>query len=94
MSTETPKLEVQPVTDAELQETLTIPATFSNKFYVSSSAAGVRLTFSEWRGVGDIPRPRCAVFLSPLDTLALRDVLSHQLKNFSFQEVKPENNDG
>lgn len=66
-------------------------AVFSNKMFATNTASGVRIAFCE-NQLPEVATPvfRTAVLLSYPDAIALRDLISHQLKGLSFVELKPE----
>lgn len=76
------------VTDAEMDQTMLVPSYYVNKIYVQTSPVGVRITYAENRGLEFPSIVRTSVFLSPADALALRDLLTDQLKNYVFTDLK------
>jgi hypothetical protein len=78
--------EVTSVTDQEYAMAFSGPAIFSNKIIAFLHGGGVRVTFGEMTRDGS--EFRAAVSLSVLDAIALRDVLSHVLKNVETTMAK------
>lgn len=74
------KSEIEQVSRAEMEALSDVPSIFSNKFYITVSAGGVRLTFAEVHVPDMSPRMRVSVTLPHLDAVALRDVLSRMLE--------------
>ena len=66
------------ISDKELESTYSGPALLANKFYMTTLPFGIRLTFAEGHTKVD-PVFRSAVFLSPADCRALRDLLSDNI---------------
>ena len=66
------------ISDKELESTYSGPALLANKFYMTTLPFGFRLTFAEEHAKVD-PVFRSAVFLSPTDCRALRDLLSDNI---------------
>ena len=66
------------ISDKELASTYSGPAMLANKFYMTTMPFGFRLTFAEGHTKVD-PVFRSAVFLSPTDCRALRDLLSDNI---------------
>lgn len=67
------------VSDEELRSAFSGPAIFSNKFYATTGASGIRIAFME--ALGDLVPPvfRTAIVLPYQDAFALRDMLAAQL---------------
>jgi len=93
MATEEPiKFDPTIVTDDELRESYSGPASLSNRMLITKTPAGVRLTFMEIQA-GKVPSVfRTAVLLSYQDAIALRDLITDQLKEIEAQlkDVVPE----
>jgi hypothetical protein len=72
------------VSEGELRVAFTGPAIFSNKFYATNGPSGIRIAFME--SLFPIVHPifRAAVLLPYQDAIALRDLLTKQLK-----EIEP-----
>jgi hypothetical protein len=65
------------------------PAVYSNRMYVTNLPLGIRLTFAE--GAGDLPDQfRAAVYLTLMDALSLRDLLTRQLTLIGLGEIASE----
>lgn len=85
MAEERPKDETLKVSDSEVAETLSGPAFHSNRLFCSTVAAGLRITFAEQLGERTAPAFRAAIIIAFPDAIALRDLLTHQLK-----EIEPQ----
>lgn len=83
---ETPEVEKpKSITDEELRAAFAGPAFHSNKMYVSNLATGTRIAFMEQHGKKVSPQFRTAIILAYPDAIALRDLLTRQLK-----DIEPE----
>ncbi len=77
------------VSDQELAAALEVPATLSNKTYVTMTPFGVRITFAEAHENVKDPKCHTAVFMNPLDCIQLRDLLSSAVERFNITHDKP-----
>lgn len=69
----------QPVTETETDIAFSGPAVFSNRFYISVSAVGARITFAE-EAEGRPASFRTAVYLGLADATSLSKVLKALIK--------------
>jgi hypothetical protein len=76
---------ISPIPEAELREIFSGPALHTNKFYATNLAAGLRIAFMEAMLEPVQPQFRTAVILAYQDAIALRDLLTHQLR-----EIEPQ----
>lgn len=72
----------RPLKENEVELSNTIPAVFSNRFYIAMGAGGVRITFAEQQSENSIPMPRNAVIMHPEDGIALYKSLQGLLVDF------------
>jgi hypothetical protein len=82
MADEQPKATGVEVSDEELRESFTLPAINSNRMLATNLPSGLRVAFMEQYGAQVPARLRAAVILSYPDAVALRNLLSRQLKDF------------
>jgi hypothetical protein len=86
MSKEQPEPDkVVTVSDDELRASFNGPAVHSNKMFMTMTSSGARIAFMEALGDKVFPTFRAAVLLSFGDALALRDLLTRQLKDIEPQ---------
>jgi hypothetical protein len=69
------------IAKAEFKEAHSGPAVYSNRFYVTMTAHGVRIGFMEQSEPGAVPVFRNAVILSLEDGIALYKLLQGTLKD-------------
>lgn len=70
----------RPLTENEVQISNSVPAIFTNRFFISMSPGGVRITFTEQQSeIGD-PAVRSAVIMHIEDGIALYKTLENLLK--------------
>jgi hypothetical protein len=72
------------VSQAELASSFEGPALHSNRFFASNVAAGIRIAFSE-QHPAVTPQFRTAVLVAYHDAIALRDLLTKQLRDIEPQ---------
>ncbi len=86
----TPDSERAALTDERFRAAMDGPAIYSNRMILSLMDGGVRIAFMEQLGVVIPARFQTCVYLSALDALALRDLISRNLKEFEevFNKVK------
>lgn len=73
------------ISDEEIRESFSGPAFLSNRILLTRTAAGARLAFMERRSNNTPSTLRAAVIIPYQDALALRDLLSIQLKEIEEQ---------
>ncbi len=80
------------VSDEDVRASFAGPAFHSNKVYLSMTAAGARIAFMEQLGDKVAPVYRTAVILSYADALALRDLITRQLRQIevAIKSAEPE----
>ena len=74
-----------PVSDEDVRASFAGPAFHTNKMFLTIVQAGVRLAFMEALGDKVPPSFRTAIVLSFPDAIALRDLLTRQLKDIEAQ---------
>ena len=86
----TPDSERVALTDERFRAAMDGPAIYSNRMILSLMDGGVRIAFMEQLGDAIPARFRTCVYLSARDALALRDLISRNLKEFeeAFNRVK------
>ena len=76
---------VQPVTPEEIEAAYKVPAPGANKFVVTVSRPGVRITFGELHEHLRVPKFTSAVTLHPVDAITLYKLLREMLKDVESQ---------
>jgi hypothetical protein len=79
MAEDTKPVTVPGMSSEEMSASFAGPAYLVNKIYLTRTPAGVRLAFME-QAADQLPSFRTAVLLSYQDALALRNLISRQLK--------------
>ena len=82
----------QPVTPEEVEAAYKIPAPGANKFVVTISQPGVRISFGELHPLFKVPVFFSAVTLHPVDAIALNKLLSEMLTGIEDKIVSVEVN--
>lgn len=82
--------EMKSVSDIELDTAYEGAAVFTNKFYVSSGAAVVRIAFCEGQEPKVGPQFRTAVAMSAQDALALAAVIKELMAQAGMRVVAPD----
>jgi hypothetical protein len=70
------------VTDEEMRAAFGGPAVHANRFFLSTLAGGLRLSFTEQHGARVAPQFRTAVIIDFAAGIALRNLLNRHLKEF------------
>lgn len=83
-----PNDPVQSVSSGEMVTTMTLPAIFVNKLYVSMAGPIAKITFAEHSVEAGV-HARASVAMTINDAVALRDLLGGMLQNASVVEANP-----